>query len=163
MQPLDKLQPVPFRILRINDSEFAIPVGSKLWLGDESNPAVSQFAMGLPQILHIEADMTGAELMFVQVTLPGRRIDEMNQFDLMVSRKAHEDQLSMRPGNSGVIPFRWSQGVDAAQDAQPQDPGVEAHHSLQVLDHDSGVVKSLDQSSLLWGAVNPQLPPLTVE
>ena len=98
VQPLNKFQPVPLRVLSVNDSEFAIPVGSELRFGDESNSPASQFGVGLPEILHIETDMAGAELMLVQIALTGRRIDEVNQLDLMVSREAHKDQLPTRPG-----------------------------------------------------------------
>ena len=145
VQTLNKLKPVPLWILSINDSEFAILVGSKFRFGDESNPAASQFGVGLPQILHIKTDMAGAELMFVQITLTGRRIDEMNQFDLMVSREAHKDQLSMRPGNTSVVPLRRGQGFDSTEDLQPEFPGVESNHHFQIPDYDSCVVKTLNQ------------------
>ena len=155
MQPLNKFQPVSLRILGVDDSEFAISVGSELRFGDESYPAALQFRMGLPQILHIKTDMAGAELMFVQITLTGRWIDEMNQFNLMVSRKAHKDQLPTRPGNAGVVPLRRGDGVDPTQYLQSENLGVKANHSLQVLDHDAGMVKTLNQTNLLRGAVDP--------
>ena len=160
MQSLNELQPVPLRILSVNDSQLTIPVGSKLWLGDESNPAASQFPIGLPQIPHVKTNMAGTELMLVQIPLPGRGIDEVNQFDLMIAVKPDKHQLSVGPGNTGVVTLRRSQGVDATQDVQSKDLGVEPNHSLQVLDHDPGVVKSLNQPSHLFGAMTPCLTPL---
>lgn len=145
VQTLNKLKPVPFRILSINDSEFAILVGSKFRFGDESNPAGSKFLIGLTEVFYIEADVTGAELMLVQIT-PGRRwIQEMNQFDLMVSFKTNKYQLSMRPGNTGVVSLRRGQRVDPAEDSQPEFPGIESNHVVQVPDYDSRMVKTLNQ------------------
>ena len=99
--------------------------------------------------------MAGAELMLVQMALTGRRIDEVNQLDLMVSREAHKDQLPTRPGNAGVVSLRRGDGVDSTQNSQSENPGVKANHFLQVLDHDAGMVESLNQAGLPGGAVNP--------
>lgn len=142
--PFDELEPVPFRILRVDDADSLAVRVMEFRLGDEVHSLRAQRGVRLAKSVDPEAYMTGPELVLVQIPVTRGRIDVVDELELVLAREADEDEGAARSGNSGVVTIRRRYGVDPPQDVEAQFARIEFDHAIEVVNDDAGVVKAAD-------------------
>lgn len=125
----DELEPVSFWVLGVaypRPAGGCVPV---LGAGNESDAVAAEAGVPVFESLDVEANVSGAKLVSVQMASRTGRFDEMDDLELVVPLwSSHEDELSTCSWYASVVASLWRYAIYFPHDLEPHRIAIEAHH-----------------------------------
>ena len=141
--PLDEFNPVTFWILRVDNSDASFAGGAAICrFGHKLHTFVAERFVHVLQVIDIEANVHGSQLVFVQVTFAGRWAGVVYEFELVPVFEAEKNELADGSGNARMIAFSRRYGIQFHDQVESQSFRVKTNHAPEILNHNPSVMKA---------------------